>query len=88
MKFPIHRLDKRISESFLNLLLVGGSCFQRYFKLVYLCRQWIDQVAEFWHQVIKINNYQKKRFAYKTIQELSRRKTQIWHLGWAFKRHK
>ena len=37
-------------------------------------------MAEFWHQVIKINNYQKKRFAYKTIQELNGNvKNKNWH---------
>ena len=45
-------------------------------------------MAEFWHQVIKINNYQKKRFAYKTIQELNGnvKNKKIGILGWAFKK--
>ena len=83
--------DKRIGKEFLKSSVgFGGSCFQKdILNLVYLCRYYgLDQVAEFWHQVIKINNYQKKRFAYKTIQELNGnvKNKKIGILGWAFKK--
>ena len=67
----------------------GGSCFQKdILNLVYLCKYYgLDEVAEFWHQVVKINDYQKKRFAQKIIDhfggDLIGKKVAV--LGWAFK---
>ena len=67
----------------------GGSCFQKdILNLVYLCKYYgLDEVAEYWHQVVKINNYQKNRFAQKIIDyfggDLNGKKIAI--LGWAFK---
>jgi UDPglucose 6-dehydrogenase len=44
-------------------------------------------VAEYWHQVIKINDYQKERFAQKIIDHFGGDLTgkTIAILGWAFK---
>jgi UDPglucose 6-dehydrogenase len=44
-------------------------------------------VAEYWHQVIKINDYQKERFAQKIIDHFKGNLTgkKIAILGWAFK---
>ena len=55
---------------------------------MYLCKYYgLDEVAEYWHQVVKINNYQKNRFAQKIIDyfggDLNGKKIAI--LGWAFK---
>ena len=67
----------------------GGSCFQKdVLNLVYLCRHYgLEEVADYWHQVIKINDYQKDRFAQKIIDhfggDLTGKKITI--LGWAFK---
>ena len=67
----------------------GGSCFQKdILNLVYLCRHYgLEEVAEYWHQVVKINDYQKKRFSYKIIDhfkgDLTHKKIAL--LGWAFK---
>ena len=37
-------------------------------NLVYLCKYYgLDEVADYWHQVIKINDFQKKRFAQKIL---------------------
>ena len=48
----------------------------------------LDEVAEYWHQVVKINDYQKNRFAKKIISELNGTVSQkkITLLGWAFKK--
>jgi Predicted UDP-glucose 6-dehydrogenase len=45
-------------------------------------------VAEYWEQVIKINNYQKLRFAKKIIKSLFNTVTdkKISLLGWSFKK--
>jgi len=83
-------LDHRIGSKFLKASVgFGGSCFQKdVLNLVYLCRHYgLDEVAEYWHQVIKINDYQKDRFAQKIIDyfggDLTGKKIGI--LGWAFK---
>jgi UDPglucose 6-dehydrogenase len=83
-------LDHRIGPKFLKASIgFGGSCFQKdVLNLVYLCRHYgLDEVAEYWHQVIKINDYQKDRFAQKIIDyfggDLTGKKIAV--LGWAFK---
>ena len=83
-------MDHRIGSKFLRASVgFGGSCFQKdIMNLVYLCKFYkLDEVAQYWHQVIKINDYQKKRFSKKIIDYVSSRK-EIKHicvLGWAFK---
>jgi len=82
--------DHRIGPHFLKTSVgFGGSCFQKdILNLVYLCKYYgLDQVAEYWHQVVKINDYQKDRFAQKIIDhfggDLTGKKIAV--LGWAFK---
>ena len=82
--------DHRIGPHFLKASVgFGGSCFQKdILNLVYLCRHYgLDEVAEYWHQVVKINNYQKQRFAKKIIDHFGGELTgkSIGILGWAFK---
>ena len=63
-------MDHRIGNKFLNVSVgFGGSCFQKdILNLVYLCKTYgLEEVAEYWHQVIKINDYQKNRFAERLI---------------------
>ena len=53
-------MDQRIGPKFLKSSVgFGGSCFQKdILNLVYLCRHYgLDNVAEYWHQIIKINDY-------------------------------
>ena len=83
-------LDHRIGPKFLKSSIgFGGSCFKKdLLNLVYLCRHYgLDEVAQYWHQVIKINDYQKDRFAQKIIDyfggDLTGKKIGIF--GWAFK---
>ena len=82
--------DHRIGPHFLKASVgFGGSCFQKdILNLVYLCKHYgLDEVAEYWHQVVKINEYQKNRFAQKIIDHFGgdlKGKT-ISILGWAFK---
>ena len=83
-------MDHRIGPHFLNASVgFGGSCFQKdILNLVYLCKHYgLEEVAEYWHQVVKINNYQKDRFAQKIIDHFGGDLTgkRIAILGWAFK---
>ena len=83
--------DSRIGPKFLEASVgFGGSCFQKdILNLVYLCRHFnLPEVANYWEQVIKMNDYQKHRFAKQIIDSLfntvSGKKIAI--LGWAFKK--
>jgi UDPglucose 6-dehydrogenase len=83
-------MDHRIGPHFLKASVgFGGSCFQKdILNLVYLCKYYgLDEVAEYWHQVVKINDYQKDRFAEKIIDYFGGDLTgkTIGILGWAFK---
>ena len=83
-------MDHRIGPHFLRASVgFGGSCFQKdILNLVYLCRHYgLDEVAEYWHQVVKINDYQRNRFAQKIIDYFGGDLTgiNIAILGWAFK---
>tara|TARA_A100000164_G_scaffold83965_1_gene71715 strand:+ start:13 stop:1422 length:1410 start_codon:yes stop_codon:yes gene_type:complete len=85
-------MDTRIGPKFLKTSVgFGGSCFQKdILNLVYLCKYYgLNQVADYWHQVVKINDYQKSRFVNKIIDGLNgtvyNKKISI--LGWAFKKN-
>ena len=83
-------MDHRIGPNFLKASVgFGGSCFQKdILNLVYLRKYYdLDEVAEYWHQVVKINDYQKDRFAQKIIDHFRGDLTgkTIAILGWAFK---
>ena len=85
-------MDHRIGPSFLKASVgFGGSCFQKdILNLVYLCSHYgLTEVAEYWHQVIKINDYQKERFTQKIINSLGGEinEKKITVLGWAFKKN-
>jgi UDPglucose 6-dehydrogenase len=83
-------MDHRIGPHFLKASVgFGGSCFHKdILNLVYLCKFYgLHEVAEYWHQVVKINDYQKDRFAKKIIDyfggDLNEKRIAV--LGWAFK---
>ena len=85
-------MDHRIGDKFLNASVgFGGSCFQKdILNLVYLCQQYgLDEVAEYWHQVVKMNDYQKNRFTHliDTSIDASEKNATIGILGWAFKKN-
>ena len=84
--------DSRIGPKFLKSSVgFGGSCFQKdILNLVYLSKSYgLDEVAEYWHQVIKINDFQKNRFSNKIIFELYNtvNDKKICFYGWAFKKN-
>ena len=83
-------MDHRIGPHFLKASVgFGGSCFQKdILNLVYLCKYYgLNEVAEYWHGVVKVNDYQKDRFAQKIIDHFGGDLTgkTIAILGWAFK---
>jgi UDPglucose 6-dehydrogenase len=58
-------MDNRIGNKFLNASVgFGGSCFKKdILNLVYLCRNYgLNEVADYWESVVRINEYQKNRF--------------------------
>jgi UDPglucose 6-dehydrogenase len=84
--------DHRIGDKFLNASVgFGGSCFQKdILNLVYLCQTYgLEEVADYWHQILKINDYQKNRFATKIAENFQGKlhQTNIAILGWAFKKN-
>ncbi|MDB5106225.1 MAG: UDP-glucose 6-dehydrogenase [Fibrobacteres bacterium] len=57
--------DTRIGPRFLKASVgFGGSCFQKdILNLVYICHSYgLHEVAEYWESVVKINQWQQKRF--------------------------
>ncbi|XP_021821646.1 UDP-glucose 6-dehydrogenase 1-like [Prunus avium] len=83
--------DTRIGPKFLNTSVgFGGSCFQKdILNLVYICEcNGLPEVAEYWRQVVKINDYQKSRFVNRVVASMfntvSTKKIAI--LGFAFKK--
>lgn len=83
--------DSRIGSKFLKASVgFGGSCFQKdILNLVYIARTYhLNAVADYWEQVILMNDHQKMRFAEKIIQTMYNTVNgkHITFLGWAFKK--
>ncbi|EAR01101.1 nucleotide sugar dehydrogenase [Maribacter sp. HTCC2170] len=83
--------DSRIGSKFLNSSVgFGGSCFQKdILNLVYIARSFgLNEVADYWEQVILMNDYQKKRFADNIVSTLYNTVSgkKIVFYGWAFKK--
>jgi len=84
-------MDSRIGSKFLKTSVgFGGSCFQKdILNLVYICQSLgINEVADYWEQVIIMNNHQRSRFAKNILQTLYNTVAgkNITILGWAFKK--
>lgn len=83
--------DSRIGAKFLKASVgFGGSCFQKdILNLVYIARSYgLTAVADYWEQVIIMNDHQKSRFAQNIIQTMYNTVNgkKIAFLGWAFKK--
>ncbi len=83
--------DSRIGPKFLKASVgFGGSCFQKdILNLVYLCEQFgLQEVADYWAQVVAMNDYQKRRFARRIVQTAFNTVNgkRIALLGYAFKK--
>ena len=66
-------MDSRIGPKFLRASVgFGGSCFRKdILNLVYLCEHYnLPEVAQYWEQVVKMNEYQEKRFVNNMISAM------------------
>ena len=84
-------MDSRIGPKFLKASVgFGGSCFQKdILNLVYIAKSYgLNEVADYWEQVIIMNDHQKRRFAKNIISTLYNTVSgkKIAFLGWAFKK--
>lgn len=84
-------MDSRIGPKFLKASVgFGGSCFQKdILNLVYIAKSYgLQEVADYWEQVIIMNDHQKARFAGDIIKTLYNTVSgkKIAFLGWAFKK--
>ena len=83
--------DSRIGPKFLKASVgFGGSCFQKdILNLVYLCEHFgLPEVAHYWEGVVRMNDWQKHRFAGKIVRSLFNTVAdkKIAVLGFAFKK--
>ncbi len=83
--------DTRIGPKFLKASVgFGGSCFQKdVLNLVYLCGHFgLPEVAAYWDHVIRMNDWQKRRFSERIVRTLFNTVTgkRIAVLGFAFKK--
>lgn len=84
--------DSRIGPKYLNAGVgFGGSCLAKdCLSLVYICETLgLRDVAEYWRQVINMNNFQRRRFTERIVQEmhhcLSGKRIAV--LGFAYKKN-
>jgi UDPglucose 6-dehydrogenase len=84
-------MDSRIGPKFLKASVgFGGSCFQKdILNLVYIAKSYgLNEVADYWEQVILMNDHQKQRFSDNIVKTLYNTVSgkKIAFLGWAFKK--
>jgi UDPglucose 6-dehydrogenase len=83
-------MDSRVGSKFLKASIgFGGSCFKKdILNLVYLCRYYgLKDVAFYWENVVKINEYQQERFIANILNSMfgTLAGKKICILGFAFK---
>lgn len=84
-------MDSRVGHKFLKASVgFGGSCFQKdILNLVYIAKTYgLNEVADYWEQVIIMNDHQKRRFSENIVTKLYNTVSgkKITFLGWAFKK--
>ena len=82
--------DSRIGPKFLKASIgFGGSCFKKdILNLVYLCESYgLQAPADYWRQVVALNEYQETRFVKKMLREMFNTIAgkRVAVLGFAFK---
>ena len=83
-------MDSRLGNKFLTASVgFGGACFKKdILNLAYLCKTYgLDEVADYWESVVKINEYQKDRFIMNMLTSMFNTLAgkKICLLGFAFK---
>jgi UDPglucose 6-dehydrogenase len=84
--------DSRIGLRFLRASVgFGGSCFKKdILNLAYLCEYYgLNEVAEYWEQVVKMNDYQQANFVSKMVTAMFNTiaNKRVTVFGAAFKAH-
>ncbi|CEJ54892.1 Putative UDP-glucose 6-dehydrogenase [Penicillium brasilianum] len=84
--------DTRLGSKFLRAGIgFGGSCFKKdVLSLVYLAESLgLQEVGEYWRQVVEMNEYQRNRFTSRVIKRLNSTLVtkKICVLGYAFKKN-
>jgi len=84
-------MDQRIGSRFLNASVgFGGSCFRKdILNLVYICEFYgLNEIAEYWQNVLMINEYQQSRFVRTMLHEMFNTVAgkRITLFGFAFKK--
>ena len=84
--------DSRIGPHFLKASVgFGGSCFKKdILNLVYICQSYgLTEVAAYWESVVKINEWQEKRFVQNMLANMFNTVAgkKIALFGFAFKAH-
>lgn len=84
--------DMRIGDKFLKAGIgFGGSCFKKdLLSLVYLAQSVdLDETAEYWQQVIAMNEWSRDRFARRVVKALNNTLVgkKVVVLGYAFKKN-
>lgn len=84
-------MDTRLGSKFLRASVgFGGSCFQKdILNLVYICETaGLQEVADYWRNVVKMNEHQKSRFVRRIIDGMFNtvRDKRIAIFGFAFKK--
>lgn len=84
--------DSRLGDKFLRAGIgFGGSCFKKdVLSLVYLAESLgLQEVGEYWRQVVEMNEYQRNRFSTRVIRKLNSTLVtkKITVLGYAFKKN-
>ncbi|KAJ5446837.1 Nucleotide sugar dehydrogenase [Penicillium cf. griseofulvum] len=84
-------MDTRVGDKFLRAGIgFGGSCFKKdILSLVYLAESLgLNEVGEYWRQVVTMNEYQRNRFTSRVIKCLNNTLVgkKITLLGYAFKK--
>jgi len=85
-------VDPRIGDKFLRAGIgFGGSCFKKdILNLVYLAESCgLEEVGEYWRQVVKMNDYARDRFSNRVIRCLNNTLVgkKVTILGYAFKKN-
>lgn len=65
--------DSRIGRRYLEAGVgFGGSCFRKdILNLVYIARSYgLNEVADYWEMVVKLNDFQRQRFVQRIINEM------------------
>jgi UDPglucose 6-dehydrogenase len=85
-------IDSRIGRKHLVASVgFGGACYDTHLRnLVYLCNHYrLKEVANYWHQVLKMNEWQKKRFAMQIVSAMFNTVSgkKLAMLGFAYKKN-